>query len=91
MVTISVRIAGVLLVFSFLVIPAVCSLFFINKFLKGMILAWGIALIASFLGLYASGKFDMPTGAALVAAFGVVLVLSALIRPFFNKFREGKS
>ena len=88
MVTISVRIAGVLLVFSFLVIPAVCSLFFINKFLKGMILAWGIALIASFLGLYASSRFDMPTGAALVAAFGVVLVLSALIRPFFRKGKE---
>jgi len=88
MVTRSVRIAGVLLVFSFLVIPAVCSLFFISKFLKGLILSWGIAVIASLFGLFSSGKFDMPTGAALVTSFGIILICCSLLRAFLKKFRE---
>ncbi|MBI5374485.1 MAG: metal ABC transporter permease [Candidatus Schekmanbacteria bacterium] len=85
MVTRSVRVAGVLLVFSFLVIPAVCSLFFVNKFVKGMIIAWGIAIVASAIGLGLSGKYDFPTGAALVSAFGITLLLSAVARFFIKK------
>lgn len=84
MVTRSVRIAGVLLVFSFLVIPSVCSMFFVNKFAKGMIISWGTAIIASAVGLGLSGKYDFPTGAALVASFGIILLLSAVMR-FFIK------
>ena len=85
MVTRSVRIAGVLLIFSFLVIPAVCSLFFARKFSIGMIFSWGFALLASSLGLYSSGKFDMPTGAALVASFGIILICCSLLRFFIKR------
>jgi len=80
MVTRSVMYAGVLLVFSFLVIPAVCSFLFVNKFITAMIVAWGLALLGSFSGLFASGFFDLPTGAAIVTAFGGILFVCTVMQ-----------
>ena len=81
MVTQSVKMAGVLVVFSYLIIPAVCASMFSERFDRRLILAWGIALAASVIGLTFSALKDMPTGPALVATFGVLLVLCAAIRP----------
>lgn len=88
MVTKSVRIAGVLLVFSYLIIPAVCAMLFVSRLSHRLILGWLIAFMASFLGLFFSARFDMPTGASLVATFGLVLIISALIRPLIIKLRS---
>ena len=81
MVTQSVRIAGVLVVFSYLIIPAACAAMLAGGFSRRLFLAWGIALIASVLGLAFSATTDMPTGPSLVAVFGAILVLCAAIRP----------
>jgi zinc/manganese transport system permease protein len=77
-VTSSVRIAGVLLVFSYLVVPAVCAMFFVRSVAHRLVIGWVLGFIASVLGLYASAKWDFPTGASVVAVFGVVLAVCAI-------------
>ena len=74
-VTSSVEIAGVLLVFSFLIIPAVAAMLFSDRFLTRLILGWGIGIIASLGGIGLSYYFDFPTGAAVVCTFGGILLL----------------
>lgn len=82
MVTQSVSIAGVLVVFSYLIIPAACAIMFVDNYFHSLLMAWGIALGVSFAGLAFSAWKDLPTGPSLVATFGVVLVLCILIRMF---------
>ena len=79
-ITISVRFAGILLVFSFLIVPAVITGLFSNGLVRRLVFGWGVAIAASALGLFASWTWDLPTGAAIVAAFGAVLALAALAR-----------
>jgi len=76
-VTSSVRIAGVLLVFSYLVVPAVCAMFFVQSVSRRLLMGWALGFVASVLGLYASAQWDFPTGASIVAVFGVLLALCA--------------
>jgi zinc/manganese transport system permease protein len=79
-ITISVQFAGILLVFSYLIVPAVITRLFSQNLLKRLFAGWGVAIAASALGLWASWTWDFPTGAAMVAAFGVVLVVAAITR-----------
>ncbi|MCB9772673.1 MAG: metal ABC transporter permease [Candidatus Omnitrophica bacterium] len=77
-VTSSVKIAGVLLVFSFLVVPAVCAMLFTDKLKVRLILGWLVGFIVSVLGIIVSYFCDLPTGACVVATFGVVLIVLTL-------------
>jgi len=79
-VTSSVQIAGVLLVFTFLIVPAVGSMLFLDKFGPRLALGWGIGAVSSFLGVLASYFLDLPTGAATVSAFAAVLLLLSLVK-----------
>jgi len=79
-VTSSVKVAGVLLVFSFLVIPAVCAMILSGHIKARLVLGWGIGTVGSFLGMAVSYFFDLPTGAAVVCVFGFLLILTALIK-----------
>jgi len=76
----SVEIAGVLMVFSSLVIPAVVAFFFTNLFSRALVLAWAAGTAAVVGGIGASFYWDVATGPLLVCAFGLVLVLAALLR-----------
>ncbi|GAB4347598.1 MAG: metal ABC transporter permease [Candidatus Abyssubacteria bacterium] len=78
-VTSSVQIAGVLLVFSYLVVPAVCAMLFADRISNRLALGWMIGLLASMFGMLASVKWDLPTGASIVATFGVVLIACAIL------------
>lgn len=78
-VTSFVQIGGVLMVFSYLIVPAVCANFLARGLLAMMAIAWGTATLASVAGLYLSYRFDFPTGAAIVCVLGMVLLLSGLI------------
>jgi zinc/manganese transport system permease protein len=73
-VTSSVHVAGVLLVFSFLIIPAVCAMMFTKEFGRRLVFAWAAGGVTSLAGLYASGAWDLPTGAALVCCFGLLVI-----------------
>ena len=84
-VTSSVQIAGVLLVFSFLIVPAVGAMLFADKFRSRLFLGWGIGAAASFAGIALSYFLDLPTGATIVSAFGGLLLLVSGVRKAFAK------
>ena len=75
-VTSSVTIAGVLLVFSFLVIPAACSILFAQTIQKKLFVGWTIGFLASVLGMIASYFFDLPTAPTIICLLGVFLYAS---------------
>jgi zinc/manganese transport system permease protein len=74
-----VRIAGVLLTFAYLIVPAVCGVMLTREWMGRMVVGWGIATIASLLGLWASYQLDLPTGAAVVCACGLLLAITSVI------------
>ncbi len=79
-VTSSVRIAGVLLVFSYLIVPAVIGAWLAPTIARRLALGWTIGVVISVVSLAASFAWDLPTGATVVAAFGALLALVALAR-----------
>lgn len=74
-VTSSTELAGVLLVFSFLVVPAVTALLFGRSDRARVLIAWVVGASCSALGVSASYLLDLPTGAAVVCTFGAMLIL----------------
>lgn len=76
-VTSFVRVGGVLMIFSYLIVPAVCASLLAQSLRARLAIGWLTATIASVVGLYASFKLDLPTGAAIVCALGAALVLTA--------------
>jgi zinc/manganese transport system permease protein len=79
-VTISVAIAGVLVVFSFLVIPAVIAFLFTAQPGRLLAIAWSSGTLATLMGLYISYRTDLPTGPTVVCAFAIALVLAFILR-----------
>lgn len=79
-VTSSVKIAGVLLVFSFLVIPAVCAMLLADSMRTRLLLGWLVGTAGSLIGMAVSYYADLPTGAAVVCVFGALLVIVACLR-----------
>jgi len=84
-VTSSVKIAGVLLVFSYLVVPATCAMLMARGTLHRLVIGWSIGFLVSVLGLFFSARWDLPTGASVVACFGVALLVSSGISVCFHK------
>ena len=80
-VTRSVAIAGVLLVFCYLIVPSVGAMLWASRIGSRLAIGWVMGGIVSMLGMYFSVEFDLPTGATIVCTFGLVLVLMALLRP----------
>jgi zinc/manganese transport system permease protein len=74
-----VRLAGVLLTFSYLIVPAVCGTMLAQQWMKRLTIGWGVAAAASLLGLWTSYKMDLPTGAAIVCASGVLLAIVSVV------------
>ena len=79
-VTSSVAIAGVLLVFCYLIVPSVAGMLFAKTIGKRLAVAWTMGTLVSALGIYLSVKLDLPTGAAIVCTFGIVLAVMATIK-----------
>jgi zinc/manganese transport system permease protein len=79
-VTSSVTTAGVLLVFSFLIVPAVIGAIFSRAVPVVLAIAWAVGILASAVGLAGSFVFDLPTGAAMVVAFALMLALAGLAK-----------
>lgn len=78
-VTSSVRIAGVLLVFSYLIVPAAIAGLFVTSLRNRLLIAWALGAVITGVGLYASWAWDLPTGPAIVTAFGAAVALVATI------------
>ena len=70
-----VRVAGVLLTFAYLIVPAVCGVMLARTWINQLLIGWVVAGTASIVGLYASYRLDLPTGAAIVVMCGLLLAL----------------
>jgi zinc/manganese transport system permease protein len=79
-VTRSVAIAGVLLVFCYLIVPSVAAMLFADRIGPRLAIGWAMGSIVSALGVYLSLTWDLPTGATIVCTFGCVLILMAIVR-----------
>ncbi len=79
-VTSSVAIAGVLLVFCYLIVPSVAAMLCSESIGTRLAIGWTMGTIVSALGVYLSLRLDLPTGATIVCTFGLVLVLMSLMR-----------
>jgi zinc/manganese transport system permease protein len=86
-VTSSVAIAGVLLVFCYLIVPAVAAMMYGESIGARLAIGWTMGTIVSALGVYLSLAWDLPTGATIVCTFGLVLVLMGLLRPVLRPRR----
>jgi len=80
-VTRSVAIAGVLLVFCYLIVPSIGGMLFSGRIGPRLAIGWVMGVAVSMLGMYFSVQFDLPTGATIVCTFGLVLALMATVRP----------
>jgi len=78
-VTSSVAIAGVLLVFCYLIVPSVGAMLFADRIGPRLAIGWTMGTVVSALGCYLSVQLDTPTGATIVVTFGSVLVLMFLL------------
>jgi len=77
-----VRVAGVLLTFAYLIVPAVCGTMLAGGWARKLIIGWIVAVTASLVGLWSSFKLDLPTGAAIVVASGLVLAVVGTVVSF---------
>ena len=90
-VTSSVRIAGVLLVFSYLIVPAAVAALLAASVPARLLIGWGVGALVSAAGLWASFAWDLPTGAAVVTSFGALTALVAIalgVRILSRRVRE---
>ena len=84
-VTSSVSIAGVLLVFCYLIVPSVAAMLYADSIGKRLAIGWSMGTIVSALGVYLSLRLDLPTGATIVCTFGLVLTIMAAVRPLIQR------
>ena len=84
-VTSSVSIAGVLLVFCYLIVPSVAAMLYADTIGRRLAIGWTMGTIVSALGVYLSLRIDLPTGATIVCTFGLVLIVMALVRPLIQR------
>jgi len=84
-VTRSVAIAGVLLVFCYLIVPSVAAMLYADRIGPRLAIGWSMGTIVSALGVYLSLVLDLPTGATIVCTFGLVLIVMAAVRPLIQR------
>jgi zinc/manganese transport system permease protein len=84
-VTSSVAIAGVLLVFCYLIVPSVGAMLYSDRIGTRLAIGWTMGTLVSALGVYLSLKIDLPTGATIVCTFALVLLAMAAARPFIRR------
>jgi zinc/manganese transport system permease protein len=84
-VTSSVSIAGVLLVFCYLIVPSVAAMLYADSIGARLAIGWSMGTLVSALGVYLSLRLDLPTGATIVCTFGAVLAIMAAVRPLLRK------
>jgi zinc/manganese transport system permease protein len=84
-VTSSVAIAGVLLVFCYLIVPSVGAMLYAENIGPRLAIGWTMGTLVSALGVYLSLQIDLPTGATIVCTFGLVLIIMAAMRGVIRK------
>ncbi len=90
-VTSSVSIAGVLLVFCYLIVPSVGAMLFANRIGPRLAIGWTMGTLVSALGVYLSVLIDLPTGATIVCTFGMVLIVMFLVYTLVPAWRGSRA
>jgi zinc/manganese transport system permease protein len=80
LVTFAVRVAGVLLVFGFLIVPAVIGTLLGKSFISRLTIGWITGVLVSLIGSYLSYVLDFPTGGMVVVTLGMALLFVAFIK-----------
>ena len=83
--TASVELGGVLVVFSYLIVPSVTAVLFAERVGARLAIGWAVATLASALGMLTSIWLSAPPGASVVCVFGALLILAALVRPLIGR------
>ncbi|MBP7867534.1 MAG: metal ABC transporter permease [Acidobacteria bacterium] len=78
-ITVSTRVAGVLLVFVFLVAPAILAFSLTQRVGLQLLIGWGTGTLVTTVGLYLSWYMDLPSGPAVIAFYGVALALAGVV------------
>jgi zinc/manganese transport system permease protein len=82
----SVSIAGVLMVFCYLIVPAVIAMLFADSIGRRLAIGWTMAALASAIGiLLSASSFELPTGATIVCVFGAVLIVMYCIHLAYHR------
>ena len=84
-VTLAVEIAGVLMVFAYLVAPAILALRTSSSWPVRIATAWMVGICATAIGLGASYRWDFPSGPAIVCTLGILLILHTTWRSVFRR------
>ena len=84
-VTSSVSIAGVLLVFCYLIVPSVGAMLYADTVGRRLAIGWTMGTVVSAVGVFLSLKLDLPTGATIVCTFGLALIIMAALRPLLHR------
>ena len=84
-VTASVEFGGVLVVFSYLIVPSVIAALLAERIGPRLAIGWVVATLASAFGMLTSVWLSAPPGASVVCVFGALLLLTALARPLLPR------
>lgn len=79
-ITLAVNIAGILLVFAFLIIPGFSASLLVGSFGQRLVLGWILALLSSMIGLWLSFIADLPVGATVVSIIGMLPLVAVLLK-----------
>ena len=88
-VTSSVHMAGVLLVFSLLVIPPVIALLLTQKRGVRLMLGWSVAMVGSIIGIGISVGADLPAGPSIIASLIILLLFAVVLKRILVGCKEG--
>lgn len=80
-ITSSVSVAGVLQVFSYLIVPAVVGTLFFETVRARLLFGWALGFVLSFAGMFLSYVLDVPAGAFIVVCFAILPVGLLLLSP----------
>lgn len=78
-ITLSTRVAGVLLVFVFLVAPAILAFILTSQMWLQLLIGWSMGTLVTIAGLWFSWHLDLPSGPAVIALYGVALVTGGIV------------
>ncbi len=79
-ITLAVRVGGVVVVFAFLIIPATISALFTARVGRRLLIVWGVGMLGAFLGLLFAHRLDFSVGPAVALFLGIELALAGLWR-----------
>ena len=87
-ITLAVNIAGILLVFAFLIIPGFSASLLVGSFGVRRILGWVLGLVSSSIGLWLSFIADLPVGATVVSMLGILPMVAVLLKYVMNYAKQ---